>query len=194
MILGKNILNVLAYFTSIAGEFGELLCESYFHIGIIALKLDKIDLSILSQLQQDARVSNVVLAERIGLSPSACSRRLDLLEKNRVIENYQAVISNKALGQTITAIVHITLDGQSENHLAAFESAVSDCPYIVACFLMSGECDYIVRVNARDMAEFEHIHKNWLSVLPGVSRIQSSFSMREVINRANVDISLLGFK
>ena len=155
------------------------------------MKLDKIDYSILAQLQQDARISNVELADKVGLSPSACSRRLDHLESNNVIENYQAVISNKALGQTITSIVHITLDGQSENHLREFERSVAKCPYIVACFLMSGECDYIVRVNARDMTEFEHIHKNWLSVLPGVSRIQSSFAMREVINRANMDISLI---
>ncbi len=155
------------------------------------MKLDMFDLSILAVLQQDARISNVDLADRVGLSPSACSRRLDQLEANDVIEGYQAVLSNKALGQTITAIVHITLDGQSEDHLARFEKAIAICPHIVACFLMSGECDYIVRVNARDMAEFEHIHKNWLSVLPGVSRIQSSFAMREVINRANIDINLL---
>ncbi|MCF6321463.1 MAG: Lrp/AsnC family transcriptional regulator [Rhizobiaceae bacterium] len=155
------------------------------------MKLDKFDLSILAQLQNDARISNISLADKVGLSPSACSRRLDQLEKEKVIENYQAMISNKALGQTITAIVHITLDGQSEAHLAEFERAVANCPYIVACFLMSGECDYIVRVNAKDMTQFEHIHKNWLSVLPGVSRIQSSFAMREVINRANIDIALM---
>jgi len=155
------------------------------------MKLDKFDLSILAQLQSDARISNLALADKVGISPSACSRRLDQLEKEKVIENYQAMISNKALGQTITAIVHITLNGQSELHLAEFERAVTNCPHIVACFLMSGECDYIVRVNARDMTEFEHIHKNWLSVLPGVSRIQSSFAMREVINRANIDIALM---
>ena len=155
------------------------------------MKLDRIDFSILAQLQQNARISNVDLADKVGLSPSACSRRLDQLEANEVIEGYQAVISNKALGQTITSIVQITLDGQSENHLREFERAVANCPYIVACFLMSGDSDYIVRVNARDMSEFEHVHKNWLSVLPGVSRIQSSFAMREVINRANLDISLM---
>lgn len=153
------------------------------------MKLDKFDLSILAILQEDGRISNVVLADKVGLSASACSRRLDQLENNGVVEKYQAVVSNKALGQTITSIVHITLNGQSENHLAEFEKAVGKCPHIVACFLMSGEYDYIVRVNAKDMTEFEHIHKNWLSVLPGVARIQSSFAMREVINRANIDIT-----
>jgi len=148
-------------------------------------------LAMLTELQRDARISNVELADKVGLSASACSRRLDQLEQRQIIEKYQAVISNEALGQTITSIVHITLDGQSEHHLRAFEQAVASCPHIVACFLMSGECDYIVRVNAKDMSEFEHIHKNWLSVLPGVSRIQSSFAMREVINRANIDIASL---
>lgn len=155
------------------------------------MTLDALDKSILIALQENARVSNVVLANRIGLSPSACSRRVEQLENSGIVEGYQAVISNKALGQTITSIVHITLDGQSERHLSDFEKAVSACPHIVACFLMSGECDYIVRVNARDMEHFEHIHKNWLSTLPGVSRIQSSFAMRMVVNRANIDIAMM---
>lgn len=155
------------------------------------MKLDTIDKSILEALQANARITNIELANRIGLSPSACSRRLDNLEKAGIIEGYHAVIANRALGQTITSIVHITLDGQSEQHLSAFEDAARECPHIVACFLMSGASDYIVRVNARDMEHFEHIHKNWLSTMPGVSRIQSSFAMRTVVNRANIDIGLM---
>ena len=152
------------------------------------MKLDKIDKSILANLQLNARIPNVALAEKIGLSPSACSRRVEQLEQAGVIESYEAVLSNAALGQTITAIVHIALNRQVSKDLSEFEQAVADCPHIVACFLMSGEFDYIVRVNARDMAHFEHIHKNWLSALPGVSRIQSSFAMRTVVNRANITI------
>jgi Lrp/AsnC family leucine-responsive transcriptional regulator len=153
--------------------------------------LDRIDLAILRELQENARIANVELAARVGLSPSACSRRLERLEGERVIEAYQAVISNKAIGHTITALVHITLKGQSEDHLVRFENAVLTCPYIVACFLMSGESDYLIRVNARDMEHYEQIYKNWLSVLPGVSRIQSSFAMRMVVNRANIDVTML---
>ena len=155
------------------------------------MTLDRIDKSILRELQSNARITNAELANRVGLSPSACSRRLDQLEHSGTIEGYQAVISNRAIGQTITAIVAITLEGQSETHLNAFEKAVANCPYVVACFLMSGDADYIVRVNARDMAEFEQIHKNWLSAMPGVARIQSSFSMRTVVNKANVDVASL---
>ncbi|WP_075997988.1 Lrp/AsnC family transcriptional regulator [Salaquimonas pukyongi] len=154
-------------------------------------RFDKIDRAILSALQDNARISNVDLAERVGLSQSACLRRVQLLEKEGVIEGYHAVISNRAIGQTITAIIQITLNGQSEEHLRKFEDAVSKCPFIVACFLMSGQSDYVIRVNARDMEHFEQIHKNWLSTLPGVSRMLSSFAMRMVVNRANVDVSSL---
>ena len=155
------------------------------------LSLDRIDLSILRNLQGNARISNVELAEKVGLSPSACSRRLAQLEQDGVIEQYQAVISNEAIGQSITALVHITLKAQSEDYLEKFERVVKNCPYIVACFLMSGESDYLVRVNARDMAQYERIYKEWLSTLPGVSRIQSSFAMRMVVSRANIDVAML---
>ena len=153
--------------------------------------LDQIDLLILRELQINARIANVELATKVGLSPSACSRRLDALERNGTIEGFQAVISNRALGQSITALVHITLKGQSEDHLDKFERAAKVCPHIVTCFLMSGESDYLVRVNARDMEHYEWIYKNWLSALPGVSRIQSSFAMRMVVNRANIDVAML---
>lgn len=153
--------------------------------------LDRFDMLILQTLQNNARMPNIELADKVGLSPSACSRRLQHLEESRVIEGYQAVISNKALGQSITALVHITLTGQSEGHLQKFEQAIMTCPHIVACFLMSGESDYLVRVNARDMEHYERIYKEWLSALPGVSRIQSSFAMRMVVNRANIDVAML---
>lgn len=155
------------------------------------MKLDKIDISILTALQENARMANIELAGRVGLSPSACSRRVEQLEKSGTIESYQAVISNKALGQTITAIVHITLDRQSGANYQEFETAVENCPYIVACFLMSGEHDYVIRVNAIDMEHFEFIHKNWLSTLPGILRINSSFAMRTVVNRANIDVTAM---
>ena len=154
-------------------------------------QLDTIDFAILRELQANARIANVDLASRVGLSASACSRRLDALEKSGVIEAYQAVISNRALGQSITALVNITLKSQSEDHLEKFERAAKVCPHIVTCFLMSGESDYLLRVNARDMEHYEWIYKNWLSDLPGVARIQSSFAMRMVVNRANIDVALM---
>ena len=152
-------------------------------------KLDRIDRSILSALQENARMANAALAERVGLSQSACLRRVRQLEEQGVIEAYQAVISNRAIGQTITAIIQITLLGQSQDYIDEFERAIKRCPYVVACFLMSGASDYVVRVNARDMEHFEYIHKHWLSALPRVSTMQSSFAMRMVVNKANIDVS-----
>lgn len=144
------------------------------------MRLDRIDITILDTLQTDGRISNAALAERAGLSQSACSRRLDALEKAGIIRGYHARISNTALGHQMTAIVHISLSGQFEKTLSDFESAVKRCPNILSCHLMSGEYDYILRIAARDLADYERIHKQELSRLPGVTRLRSNFVLRDV--------------
>jgi DNA-binding Lrp family transcriptional regulator len=153
-------------------------------------ELDAIDITILSELQNDARIANVTLADRAGLSPSACSRRLDSLEKSGVIRGYHARLSARALGHPIIVIVYMTLEGQSVAHLTAFEAAVKKCPNVLICYLMSGTSDYILRIAARDLADYERIHKEWLSTMPGVVRMTSSFALREVINRPSIDIEI----
>ncbi len=153
-------------------------------------KLDTIDIAILKTLQVDGRISNANLAERVGLSPSACSRRLDILEKTGVIRGYHARLSNRALNYTMTAIVHISLSGQFEKTLSEFEAAVKRCPNVLVCYLMSGEYDYTLRIAAKDLQDYERIHKEWLSALPHVVRINSSFALREVIDRPNIDVDL----
>lgn len=150
--------------------------------------LDSIDQAILSTLQREGRISNAELAERVGLSASACSRRLDMLERSGVITGYHARLSHKALDYKIMAIVHISLSGQFARTLSEFEAAVKLCPNVLVCYLMSGEYDYILRVAARDLEDYERIHRDWLSALPHVVRINSSFSLREVIDRPNVGI------
>lgn len=154
------------------------------------IELDSIDRSILSELQSNARLPNVVLADRVGLSPSACSRRVDTLENSGVIRGYHARLSSRALGHPIVVIVYITLEGQSERHLSAFEEEVKKCPNVLVCYLMSGTSDYLLRVAARDLADYERIHKEWLSPMPGVARMTSSFALREVINRPSVDMRI----
>lgn len=153
-------------------------------------KLDAIDIAILRTLQEDGRISNANLADRVGLSASACSRRLDILEKAGVIRGYHARLSNKALNFGMTAIVHISLSGQFEKTLSEFEDAVERCPNVLVCYLMSGEYDYILRVAAKDLQDYERIHKEWLSALPHVVRINSAFALREVIDRPNIDIDM----
>ncbi|WP_422370267.1 Lrp/AsnC family transcriptional regulator [Hoeflea sp.] len=150
--------------------------------------LDTIDISILKTLQTDGRISNAALAEKVGLSPSACSRRLDILEKTGVIKGYHARLSHKALDYRMIAIVHISLSGQFAKTLAEFEAAVKRCPNVLVCYLMSGEYDYILRVAAHDLEDYERIHRDWLSALPHVVKINSSFALREVIDRPNVGL------
>ncbi len=152
------------------------------------MKLDTIDIAILGALQKDGRISNAALAERVGLSQSACSRRLDNLEQSGVISGYHARLSNTALGHGMTAIVHISLSGQFEKSLSEFEAAIRRCPNVLSCHLMSGEYDYILRIAARDLADYERIHKEWLSAMPHVTKINSSFALREVIDRTGTGI------
>jgi len=153
-------------------------------------KLDAIDIAILNTLQEDGRISNANLAERVGLSASACSRRLDILEKSGIVKGYHARLSNQALNYSMTAVVHISLSGQYEKILREFEAAVKRCPNVMVCYLMSGEYDYLLRIAARDLQDYERIHKEWLSALPHVVRINSSFALREVIDRPNIAVDL----
>ncbi len=152
------------------------------------MSLDRIDYAILDTLQRDGRISNAALAEKVGLSQSACSRRLDNLEKSGVIHGYHAKLSNAALGYRMTAIVHISLSGQFEKSLAEFEAAIKRCPNVLSCHLMSGEYDYVIRIAARDLEDYERVHKEWLTAMPHVIKINSSFALREVIDRTGVGV------
>jgi Lrp/AsnC family leucine-responsive transcriptional regulator len=147
------------------------------------IDLDALDRAIIGALLEDCRLSQVELAERIPLSATAIARRIRALEEKGVIQGYQARISRQALGLTMTVIVQISLKSQNEDLLKSFEEAVAGAPSIVSCHLMSGEDDYLVTVLARDLADFERIHKEQLSRLPGVVRLKSSFALRQVANK-----------
>ncbi|MEM8988370.1 MAG: Lrp/AsnC family transcriptional regulator [Pseudomonadota bacterium] len=145
--------------------------------------LDETDRAILNEMQLNGRIPNVDLAERVGLSPSACLRRVQVLETMGAIRGYYAEISADVAEAGFIAFVNITLERQTEAYFTAFEEAVEECPNVLQCYLMSGTSDYILRVAARDIQDFERLHKERLSAFPGVARIQSSFAMREVVNR-----------
>ena len=145
--------------------------------------IDTLDKAILAALVTDGRLSQVELAERVPLSPTAIARRIRALEDAGIIEGYQARISRKALGLTMTVIVQISLKGQGQDLLDAFEKAAAAAPSVISCHLMSGEDDYILTVLARDLADYERIHKLELSRLPGVVRLRSNFALREVASR-----------
>lgn len=146
--------------------------------------LDALDKAILNALADDGRQSQVQLAERIPLSATAIARRIRALEQSGVIEGYSARINRRSLGLHMTVFIQIALKSQNEELLAAFEKAAAAAPNIVSCHLMSGDDDYLLSVLARDLDDFERIHKEQLSRLPGVARLRSSFALREVASRS----------
>lgn len=159
---------------------------------IVRHALDCIDQRIIDVLQQDGRITNAMLSERVNLSPSACLRRVRRLERDGVISGYGARIDPHALGQPCEVFVEITLRRQSEEQLRAFETAVQSCPAVMECHLVSGDADYLLRVRAADPAHYEQVHARQLSRLPGVARIRSSFSLRTVCRRAVMPLPLHG--
>lgn len=147
------------------------------------MELDKIDTTILAELSANARASQIELASRVGLSGTAVARRQKSLEERGFILGYQAVLDLSLFGLRTTVLVRIALDSQSEEALKAFEDGVMKCPSITRCFLMSGSDDYLAIVLAKDIEDFEQIHRTELSRLPRVARIQSSFAIRSVVDR-----------
>jgi len=152
------------------------------------LRLDSVDISILNRLQEQGRLTNAELAERVGLSASACHRRVKALEGAGIIDRYVAILSELALGRGITVYVQVTLDNQKRDTLVAFEEAVEHVPEVMECYLMSGDADYLVRVLVRDANDYERVHREVLSSLPGVTRLVSSFTIRRVFSRTAMPV------
>lgn len=154
------------------------------------MKLDRYDRAILGALQQDGRVSNVQLAARVNLSESACLRRVRVLEQEGLIERYVALLNQKKAGVGGTVFVHIALRREEQSELAAFEEAVKDIPEIMECYLMTGEFDYLLRVVVSDMADFERLHNEALTRLPGVARVNSSVAIRTVTKTTELPLAV----
>lgn len=142
--------------------------------------LDKIDKSILTEVQKDAQQPIVALAAKAGLSPSSCHRRVKLLEEAGIIIGYSATLDRSALGLANEFFVEVSLSAQTEQAFERFEKAVQRVREILECHLMSGQFDYLLRVAAADAADYERIHRSQISRLPGVHRIQSSLALRTV--------------
>lgn len=141
---------------------------------------DTIDRRILEILQKRGRISNAELSEVANLSPSACHRRVQRLEKLGVIRDYVALLDPRKLGRPTTVFVEITLSGQADEVLDAFEKAVSQIPDVLECHLMAGAADYLLKVVAADTEDFARIHRRFLARLPGVAQMHSSFALRTV--------------
>jgi len=142
--------------------------------------MDRLDRRILSALQADSSASIAELAERIGLSPSACHRRMRALEEEGVIRGYAARLDPAKIGIGLNILIDITLVSQSSEAMERFERAVADFPDILECHLLSGTADYRLRTAARDMADYDRLHRETLARLPGVSTMHTSFVIRTV--------------
>lgn len=144
------------------------------------MALDEIDRRILRAVQRNGRMSNAELSDDVHLSPSACHRRVQRLEKDGYIRDYVALLDARKLGVPTTVFVEITLQGQADEVLDAFEKSVARIPDVLECHLMAGTADYLLKVVAEDTEDFARIHRQYLARLPGVGQMQSSFALRTV--------------
>jgi DNA-binding Lrp family transcriptional regulator len=144
------------------------------------VKLDSIDRAILAELQREGRLSNLELAQRVHLSPSACLRRVKALDDNGVIAQYVALINPRAVGKHGVSFTIINLESMNTPQLEAFEQAVRDQPEVLDCFYVAGSNDYLIRFTYRDAEDLERIHSDVLMRLPGVARSNSLLVLRTV--------------
>lgn len=148
------------------------------------IQLDRYDRAILEVLQREGRISNQDLADRIGLSPSPCLRRVRALEESGLITGYRAVLDPKALGLTLMALIHISMDKHTPERFANFEARIDEIPNIVECLLITGQqADYQLKAVVEDMDAYQALLLNRITRIEGVSGVHSSFVMRRVVDR-----------
>jgi len=145
------------------------------------MTLDTMDRRLLAVLQKRGRISNADLAEAVNLSPSACHRRVQRLETDGYIKGYVALLDPRRMGVPTTVFVEITLTTQADDVLDAFETAVARIPDVLECHLTAGTADYLLKLAVEDTEDFARIHRQYLTRLPGVATMQSSFALRTVL-------------
>jgi Lrp/AsnC family leucine-responsive transcriptional regulator len=139
-----------------------------------------IDRKIIGALQENGKTTVHELAEKVGLSPSPCARRVRLLEQNGVIKGYSAIVDQKKLGLPINAFASIKLERQREEDLGRFSKAVARWAEVVDCYLMTGQRDYLLRIVAQDLEAYEQFLKDKLTRLDGVASIETSFALKQI--------------
>ncbi len=142
--------------------------------------LDKIDYTILNELQTNARISNIDLSEKVGLSPSPCLRRVKSLEKKGLIKNYTATLDQDKLGLSMNIFIQVSLIHQDEDSLKKFETAISMSPEVIEAYLMTGNSDYLIKVVSKDLISFEDFLKRTLTKVKGIANIRSSIALKKV--------------
>ncbi|MCV2360756.1 MULTISPECIES: Lrp/AsnC family transcriptional regulator [Roseateles] len=153
------------------------------------MELDRIDRQILELLQQDGRINNQELAERVGLSPSPCLRRVRALEDSGLITGYRAQLDAKKLGLSLMALVHISMDLHTPERFANFEAAVQVLPEVLECLLITGQAaDYQLKLVVRDMDHFQSLLLGKLTRIQGVTGVHSSFVLQQVVSRTALPV------
>jgi len=153
------------------------------------MPLDRYDRRILEELQQDGRLTNLELAERIGLSPSPCLRRVRALEESGIIAGYRALLDARKLDLSLTVLLSISMDRHTPERFARFDAIVADLPEVLECLLITGrEADYQLKVVVRDMDAYQELLLNRITRIEGVSGVQSSFVLRRVVDRTSLPL------
>ncbi len=153
------------------------------------ITMDRFDRQILARLQADGRISNQELADAIGLSPSPCLRRVRALEEAGVIAGYRALVDAKALGLTLMALIHISMDQHTPERFSAFEGAVAGIPEVMECLLITGQsADYQLKVVVRDMDAYQELLLNRITRIAGVTGVHSSFVLRRVVDKTALPV------
>jgi len=154
------------------------------------MQIDNYDRQILLQLQQDGRISNQDLADRIGLSPSPCLRRVRVLEESGIILGYRALLDTKALGLSLMALIHISMDQHTPERFTNFESQISQMPEVLECLLIAGQAaDYQLKVVVKDMDAYQELLLNRVTRIIGVSGVHTSFVLRRVVDKTALAIA-----
>jgi len=155
----------------------------------MTVEIDRYDRQILAALQEDGRISNQDLAERIGLSPSPCLRRVRALEEAGFLVGYRALVDPKALGLSLMALIHISMDQHTPERFEAFEKAVREIPEVLECLLITGQdADYQLKVVVKDMDAYQELLLNRITRITGVTGVHSSFVLRRVVDKTAVPV------
>ena len=142
--------------------------------------MDAIDRNIVRALQQDARLSNQDLADKVGLSPSPCLRRVRNLEKEGILSGYTAIVDQDKYGLPLTVFVHIRLERHSDECIKSFEAGIERLDEVMECYLMTGASDYLLHVMSSDLKSYEMFVRDKISTIPGIAGIDSSFVFGQV--------------
>jgi Lrp/AsnC family leucine-responsive transcriptional regulator len=153
------------------------------------MEIDRFDRQILQSLQDDGRISNQDLADRIGLSASPCLRRVRALEEAKIITGYRALLNAKALGYTLMALIYISMDKHTPERFEHFEKEISEISEILECLLVTGQdADYQLKVVVRDMDAFQELLLNRITRIQGVTGVHSSFVLRRVVDKTALPV------